>query len=137
MSTLKASRADNFYYPPYNPVSEGTNTNTNKNKNGALGKRKREDGTLTARLSAVSDEMHAVLERTLDREERVLRKKKIGKYLSTPIYSFVMLSHRCCNGRLRFIQAKAGYTRARGEEGPKRRVCPGRYRREWDDYGIR
>ena len=53
MSTLKASRADNFYYPPtYNPVSEGTNTNTNKNKNGSLGKRKREDGTLTVRFEA-------------------------------------------------------------------------------------
>ena len=120
MSTLKASRADNFYYPPtYNPVSEGTNTNTNKNKNGALGKRKREDGTLTVRFEAPFPMRCTRCSNAPLIAKGVrfnARKKKIGKYLSTPIYSFVMLSHRCCNGEIEIhTDPKAGeFVCARG-----------------------
>ena len=124
MSTLKASRADNFYYPPtYNPVSKGTttttNNNNNNNKNGALGKRKREDGTLTVRFEAPFPMRCTRCSNAPLIAKGVrfnARKKKIGKYLSTPIYSFVMLSHRCCNGEIEIhTDPKAGeFVCARG-----------------------
>ena len=99
MSTLKASRADNFYYPPTFTPTEGGGDGRFKNTHGALGKRK-QDGFLTVRFEAPFPMrcLHCSNAPLIAKGVRFnARKSKVGNYLSTPIYSFVMLSHRCCN----------------------------------------
>jgi len=99
MSTLKASRADNFYYPPNYTPTQGANNAQYKNTHGSLGKRKQKE-FLTVRFEAPFPMrcLHCKNAPLIAKGVRFnARKTKIGNYLSTPIYSFVMLSHRCCN----------------------------------------
>jgi coiled-coil domain-containing protein 130 len=100
MSTLKAARADNFYYPPSYTAENGAANERYKNTQGSLGKRSRGDGELVIRFEAPFP-----MRCTNCKERRLIakgvrfnaRKRKVGNYLSSAIYSFVMLNARCCN----------------------------------------
>ena len=103
MSTLAATKADGFYYPPdWTPEGGSASLARKFNKNGSLGKRanKLNEGKLTVRFEMPYNVGCRRCGQMIARGVRFnAEKKMVGKYHSTPIYAFTMLS-RCCANRL-------------------------------------
>lgn len=106
MSTLAATKADGFYYPPdWTPEGGSASLSARlgkKAKAGSLGKRasKLGEGTLTVRFEMPFDVRCLGCDGTIARGVRFnARKKAVGKYHSTTIWSFSMRT-ACCSGHL-------------------------------------
>lgn len=106
MSTLAATKADGFYYPPdWTPEGGSASLSARlgkKAKAGSLGKRasKLGEGTLTVRFEMPFDVRCLGCDGTIARGVRFnARKKAVGKYHSTTIWSFSMRT-ACCSRHL-------------------------------------
>ena len=103
MSTLAATKADGFYYPPdWTPEGGSASLARKFNKNGSLGKRanKLHEGKLTVRFEMPYNVGCRRCGQTIARGVRFNAEKRVvGKYHSTPIYAFTMLT-RCCANQL-------------------------------------
>ena len=101
MSTLAATKADGFYYPPdWTPEGGSASLARKFNKNGSLGKRanKLHEGKLTVRFEMPYNVGCRRCGQTIARGVRFNAEKRVvGKYHSTPIYAFTMLTSCCAN----------------------------------------
>ena len=100
MSSLAASRADNYYYPPDFDGEKHKSINT-YNKSHPLGARakhlKEKDGWLVVRFEMPFNAWCGGCGALLARGIRFnARKRRTGSYHSTPIYTFTMLTTCCC-----------------------------------------
>ncbi|KAF4703711.1 hypothetical protein FOZ62_018341, partial [Perkinsus olseni] len=95
---IKATRADNFYFPPDYEERHGTINKINKAH--TLGKRAKyiSDGIIIIRFEMP---FHVRCDKCLQRTAQGVRfnarKKKVGSYYTTPIYEFTFLCKKCEN----------------------------------------
>ncbi|KAF4676527.1 hypothetical protein FOL47_005963 [Perkinsus chesapeaki] len=95
---IKATQADNFYFPPDYEERHGTINKINKAH--TLGKRAKyiSDGIIIIRFEMP---FHVRCDKCLQRTAQGVRfnarKKKVGNYYTTPIYEFTFLCKNCEN----------------------------------------
>ncbi|EER09486.1 Cell cycle control protein cwf16, putative [Perkinsus marinus ATCC 50983] len=95
---IKATRADNFYFPPDYEERHGSINKINKAH--TLGKRAKyiSDGIIIIRFEMP---FHVRCDKCLQRTAQGVRfnarKKKVGSYYTTPIYEFTFLCKKCEN----------------------------------------
>ncbi|ABP00497.1 predicted protein [Ostreococcus lucimarinus CCE9901] len=120
MSTLAAVQADGFYYPPDWTPEGGAKNSAYKGSNGSLGKRanKLSQGVLTIRFEMPFNVKCGACGHMIAKGVRFnAEKRKIGKYHSTPIWSFTMHS-ACCSQEIEVQTdpAKTEYNVTKGAE---------------------
>ncbi|OUS45248.1 cell cycle control protein-related [Ostreococcus tauri] len=137
MSTLAATKADGFYYPPVPLLTSalvshsqdwtpegGVKGSAFKGSNGSLGKRAnkmRSHGVLTIRFEMPFHVKCGACEHTIAKGVRFnAEKKKIGMYHTTPIWSFTMRSP-CCSQEIE-VQTDPARTEYNVTKGAERCV---------------
>jgi coiled-coil domain-containing protein 130 len=96
MSSLSAARADNFYYPPeWIPNQEGNDGGSRVDPLGERGKNKHL-GIITIRFELPYNCWCLNCKNFVSKGVRYnAEKRQCGKYLSTKLWEFTMLCHRC------------------------------------------
>jgi len=96
MSSLAAARADNFYYPPeWIPNQEGNDGGSRVDPLGERGKNKHL-GIITIRFELPYNCWCLNCKNFVSKGVRYnAEKRQCGKYLSTKLWEFTMLCHRC------------------------------------------
>ena len=100
MSSLAASRADNYYVPPEFDGEKHRSVNAyNKSQApGAHAKHRKKDGGLTVRFEMPFNAWCGGCGAVLAKGIRFnARKRRTGSYHSTPVYTFTMLTSCCCS----------------------------------------
>eukprot|EP00808_Paulinella_micropora_P024715 g29532.t1 len=103
MSSLKAARADNFYYPPNWDPSQGNVEQWQGLAPGHLGKRAKDQasGVLIIRFELPFNCWCLHCKSHIGKGVRYnAEKRRVGKYFSTTIYEFTMFCH-LCNGEIK------------------------------------
>eukprot|EP00457_Paulinella_chromatophora_P008174 gb/GEZN01008203.1/.p1 GENE.gb/GEZN01008203.1/~~gb/GEZN01008203.1/.p1 ORF type:complete len:415 (+),score=78.98 gb/GEZN01008203.1/:187-1431(+) len=103
MSSLKAARADNFYYPPEWDPSKGNMEQWEGLAPGHLGKRAKHQaiGVLVIRFELPFNCWCLHCKAHIAKGVRWnAEKSRVGQYFSTPIHEFKMFCH-LCNGEIR------------------------------------
>jgi len=96
MSSLAAARADNFYYPPdWTPNQEGNDGGSRVDPLGERAKNKHL-GIITIRFELPYNCWCLYCKNFVSKGVRYnAEKRQCGKYLSTKLWEFTMLCHRC------------------------------------------